>query len=153
MYVTLQSTTLTVAITRKLSHNLLTLSAIPTHQPTATKLPSQLPEMSPWGFLGSGRMPILVATACGRAPKTRAPVSFLPYTSQLPAPVVCDKFSSERCSTDIKTCCVEGCLAQHCLVKTNSTLLPGRLQGPILVFFHPLTVFFQGAQKLCVRTI
>lgn len=80
------NSTPSVAITRKLSHNcnLLTLNTTPPHQAPATKLLSQLQEVSPWGFLGSVRMPILVATTYGRAPKSRAPVSLLPHASELP---------------------------------------------------------------------
>lgn len=98
---------------------------------------------------GSGRMPIFAATACGRAPMSRAPVSVIPFASQLHFLVVCGEFSSEQCFTATETDFVEGCLAQHRLVNTNqlntSTWEP---PGTHLCVFHldPLPVFFQRTQ-------
>lgn len=143
---TMVNSTPSVAITRKLSHNcdLLTHSAPPQH---TSPLLSQVQEVSPRGCLGSGRMPILVDTTYGRAPKSRAPVSPLPHTSELPVPVVCGKFSSEQRFTATKAD-----FDQQCLVNTSSTLLPGRLQGQTHPCIFPSTysVFFQRAQMLCV---
>jgi hypothetical protein len=118
--------------------------------PPATKLLSQLQEVSPWGFLGSVRTPILVATTYGRAPKSRAPVLLLPHASELPVPVVCGKFGSEQCYTATKAYFVEGCLAQYCLVniKTQHFYL-GTSRDPSLYFSVYLQCSFRGL-RICV---